>query len=79
MGGYGSLVHGHLLHAAAVYPNVPQAWLLGSSYSDGGVKKYFEPIFGNFNLEFNDLKKFFKTRARTKYFYVSISLKVLSI
>lgn len=40
MGGYGSLVHGHLLHAAAVYANVPQTWLLGSSYSDGGVKKF---------------------------------------
>ena len=68
MGGYGALVHGHLLHATAVYANVPQTWLLDSSYSDGGAKKYFQPIFGGVDSEFNDLKRFFKTRTRTKYF-----------
>jgi Family of unknown function (DUF6270) len=68
MGGYGSLVHGYLLHATAVYANVPQTWLLGSNYSEGGMKKYFEPIFANSYSEFNDLKLFFKARSRTKYF-----------
>lgn len=68
MGGYGSLVHGYLLHATAVYANVPQTWLLGSSYSEGGMKKYFEPIFSSSYSEFNDLKLFFKARSRTKYF-----------
>ena len=68
MGGYGALLHGHLLHASAVYANVPQTKLLGSKYSDGGMKKYFEPIFTGIDSEFNDLKRIFKARTRTKYF-----------
>jgi hypothetical protein len=61
-------LHGHLLHASAVYANVPQTKLLGSRYSDGGMKKYFEPIFTGIDSEFNDLKIILKTRTRTRYF-----------
>lgn len=68
MGGYGSILHGYLNNATAVYANIPQTVLLGSSYSEGGMKKYFEPIFSNGESEYNDLKKVIKTRNRTKLF-----------
>ncbi len=69
MGGYAALLHGALNGATAVYANTPQTWLLGSTYSNNGMRKYFEPIFGsNLNAEYNDLKTFFKSRSRTQYF-----------
>ncbi len=69
MGGYGSLVHGKLNNATAVYANVPQTHLLGSTYSNNGSKIYFSSIFGaEIDEKFNDLKVFFKERSRTKYF-----------
>jgi len=69
MGGYGALLHGRLNQATAVYANVPQTWLLGSNYSEGGQIKYFEPIFGDrIENKYNDLKYLFESRSRTKYF-----------
>lgn len=47
MGGFGALLHGILMEANAVYANIPQVKLLGSTYSDRGMKKYFSPIFGD--------------------------------
>lgn len=56
MGGYGAILHGVLNEAKAVYANIPQTLLLGSSYSDGGMKKFFEPIFApNEPSRFNNL------------------------
>jgi hypothetical protein len=68
MGGYASILYGHLLGATAVYANVPQTLLLGSRYSENGMKKYFEPIFSERDSEYNDLKKIIKQRTRCKYF-----------
>ena len=45
MGGYGAILHGILNRALAVYANIPQTRLLGSSYSESGMKKFFEPVF----------------------------------
>lgn len=45
MGGYGAILHGVLNRARAVYANIPQTRLLGSSYSEDGMKVFFEPIF----------------------------------
>lgn len=68
MGGYGALLHGYLNSAKAVYANVPQTLLLGSSYSnEGGMRKYFEKIFAGCDSEFNDLRKVI-TEQRSKYF-----------
>lgn len=59
MGGYGAILHGILNTARGVYANIPQTWLLGSSYAENGMKRYFEPIFGEQgDLKYNDLKNF---------------------
>ncbi|RAU19175.1 hypothetical protein DN062_02595 [Nitrincola tibetensis] len=56
MGGYGALHHGISLGAKAVYANIPQIRLLGSTYSDKGMKKFFEPIFGQcIREDYNDI------------------------
>lgn len=39
MGGFGAIVHGMLLGAEAIYANVPQIRLLGSTYSERGMGK----------------------------------------
>jgi len=69
MGGYAAIVHGRLNMATAIYANVPQTYLLGSKYANGGMKQYFSPIFGKEVInKYNDLKELFDTRSRTKYF-----------
>jgi len=68
MGGYASILYGHLLGATAIYANVPQTLLLGSKYSENGMKKYFDQIFTDQEIEYNDLKKILKQRTRCKYF-----------
>lgn len=69
MGGYGALLHGYLNHATAVYANTPQTQLLGSTYAQAAMGKYFAPVFGDRNVpEYNDLKILFKSRSRTQYF-----------
>ena len=56
MGGFGALLHGILLQADAVYANIPQIKLLGSSYSNRGMDKYFRPIFDSSGESgFNDI------------------------
>ena len=68
MGGYASVLYGHLLGARAVYANVPQTKLLGSKYSDNGMHKFFYPIFGEEVSEYNDLRRVLKKRTSCKYF-----------
>lgn len=59
MGGFGALLHGMQLNAQAVYANIPQIKLLTSSYSEGGNKKYFEPIFKEATPDrYNDVTHF---------------------
>ena len=68
MGGYASILYGHLLGATAIYANVPQTVLLGSKYSENGMEKYFNGIFVDADDLYNDLKKIIKSRTRCKYF-----------
>jgi len=67
MGGFGALLHGYLNDAKAVYANVPQTILLGSAYSEAGMKRYFEKVFGSDVGEFNDLRNVIK-EPRGKFF-----------
>lgn len=55
MGGFGALLHGHRYNAVAVYANVPQIQLLGTTYSDGGMKKFFSGVISMENNQYNDL------------------------
>lgn len=55
MGGFGALLHGHRYNAIAVYANVPQIQLLGTTYSEGGMKKFFSGVIGEGNERYNDL------------------------
>ena len=55
MGGFGAILHGHRLNAKAVYANVPQIQLLGTTYSNGGMDKFFSGVIGEGNSKFNDL------------------------
>jgi hypothetical protein len=68
MGGYASILYGYLLGARAIYANVPQTVLLGSKYSDNGMRKFFSSIVNNTDNEYNDLKKVLKKRTSCKYF-----------
>ncbi|MEB2332288.1 MAG: hypothetical protein OZ916_08385 [Nitrosomonas sp.] len=68
MGGYASILYGHLLRAHAVYTNIPQTILLGSKYSDNGMLKFFQPIFGDRDSVYNDLRKVINYRTPCKYF-----------
>lgn len=59
MGGYGAILHGTLNKACAVYANVAQTKLLGSTYSAQGMSRYFAPIFGeSLDHDCNDLRNF---------------------
>jgi hypothetical protein len=55
MGGFGALLHGHRYNAIAVYANVPQIQLLGTTYSEGGMKKFFSGVIAKENNHYNDL------------------------
>ena len=44
MGGFGAIMHGHRYDAVAIYANVPQIQLLGTTYSEGGMEKYFTKV-----------------------------------
>lgn len=68
MGGFASILYGHLLGAKAIYANVPQTKLLGSKYSDNGMHKFFSPIFNDEGNDYNDLKDVLKKRTSCKYF-----------
>lgn len=68
MGGYGALLHGYLNHAKAIYANIPQTRLLGTSYSDNGMKKYFEKIFGVNVGKCNDLRAVISKDVGCYYF-----------
>tara|TARA_B100002052_G_C15780317_1_gene551270 strand:+ start:90 stop:860 length:771 start_codon:yes stop_codon:yes gene_type:complete len=46
MGGYGAILNAQYLGATAVYANVPQIHLLGSTYSELGMKPYFQAVLG---------------------------------
>lgn len=69
MGGYASILHGTLNRARAIYANVPQTRLLGSTYSETSMKRFFEPIFGESeDRRYNDLRSLFKAPRKTTYF-----------
>ena len=68
MGGYASILYGHLLGAKAIYANVPQTKLLGTKYSENGMSKYFSYIFENGDNKYNDLKRVLLKRTSCKYF-----------
>jgi len=62
MGGYGAILNGPKLGAKAVYANVPQIKLLGSTYSELGMKKYFQTALGTTPDErYNDLNIFIRS------------------
>ena len=61
MGGYGALLHGVRIGAKGIYANVPQIKLLGSTYSELGMKKYFQTALGtNPDEMYNDLNNFIR-------------------
>lgn len=68
MGGYASLLYGYKFNAKAVYANVPQTHLLGSKYSENGMRKYFEYIFGGTKNSLNNLCDVFSKKNRTVLF-----------
>jgi len=68
MGGYASILYGYILGARSIYANIPQTFLLGSKYSENGMRRYFDYIFSDRINEYNDLKKLIKSRTRCKYF-----------
>ena len=68
MGGYASILYGHLLGARAIYANVPQTVLLGSKYSSSGMYKFFSHILNDESNDYNDLKRILVKRTSCKYF-----------
>lgn len=67
MGGYGAILNGSKLGAIAVYANVPQIRLLSSTYSELGMKKYFQAALGEIPDEkYNDLNNYVRT-VETKH------------
>jgi len=70
MGGYGAILHGSRLGATAIYANVPQVKLLGSTYSENGMKPHFEAILGkNEESKYNDLTKYLDTIEKNHPLY----------
>lgn len=68
MGGYAAILHGTLQNATAVYANIAQTWLLGSTYSERGMKRFFSPIFGNIiDDRYNDLTNIIDPGQDTSY------------
>ncbi|MEZ2741872.1 glycosyltransferase [Paenalcaligenes hominis] len=64
MGGYGAILHGTILNAKAVYANIPQIRLLGSTYSNMGMEPFFKKVFGNSDSEYNDLALFLERKFK---------------
>ncbi len=68
MGGYGSILHGCRMRARGVYANIPQTRLLGSTYSNSGMKKFFEPIFKCGDMSpYNDLRNVLEKHLPTSF------------
>ena len=71
MGGYGAILHGVKLNATAIYANVPQVRLLGSTYSNNGMKPHFEAILGqNMDSQYNDLTKFLTSAENHPLYFI---------
>lgn len=68
MGGYAALLYGYLLKAKAVYANVPQTVLLGSTYSNNGMKRHFSRVIADEDCIYNDLKKVIVRKSKVKFF-----------
>ncbi len=68
MGGYASILYGYRLNAKAVYANVPQIVLLGSAYSESGMKKHFEKVIVDEGCVYNDLRRVVVKRSKVKFF-----------
>ena len=58
MGVFGAIMHGQRYDALAIYANVPQIQLLGTTYSEGGMKQYFSKVIGQKNAHVNDLVEY---------------------
>lgn len=68
MGGYGSILHGIRNKAFAVYANIAQTHLLGSSYANQGMRPYFEALFDtSTESDFNDLRNLIEPSIKTKF------------
>lgn len=65
MGGFGAILHSILLKANAAYANIPQIKLIGSTYSNMGMKKFFIPIFEDDTESiYNDLSNLLENKAK---------------
>lgn len=68
MGGYGAILHGIRCGARAIYANIPQTVLLGSTYATQGMRAYFEAAFGEKGPDqFNDLKNLLHPGIQTTF------------
>ena len=62
MGGYGSILHGTICNADAIYAHMPQVKLKGTDYTDGINSKFYFPIFGESTSDYEDLTKFLNVK-----------------
>ncbi|KLT73938.1 hypothetical protein PL75_00970 [Neisseria arctica] len=70
MGGYAAILHGYLNNVAAVYANVPQTKLLGSTYilHNKNMKSCLEYVLnGDESSKYNDLTRVIKTATDTVF------------
>lgn len=68
MGGYAALLHGIRMNASVVYANIAQTRLLGSTYANQGMAKFFEPIFRDgVPNKFNDLRNLVSHEIKTSF------------
>ena len=70
MGGYAAILHGYLNNVAAVYANVPQTKLLGSTYisHNKNMKSCLEYVLNSDELsKYNDLTRVIKTATDTVF------------
>ncbi|OOF49734.1 hypothetical protein BKK52_02645 [Rodentibacter trehalosifermentans] len=84
MGGYAAILHGYLNHVAAVYANVPQTKLLGSTYiqhgkvDDVSMQDCIEYAIVNQNSPYNDLSNIFNEKTDTLFFLTYNQLEGLN-
>jgi hypothetical protein len=74
MGGFGALLHGILLHAHAIYANVPQIKLLGTTYSKSKMDEYFKFVIQGEEHKYNDITNFLDHNLKDRItFYIAQS------
>lgn len=67
MGGYGCILHGARIGAKGVYANVPQIKLLGSTYSEKGMKRYFREVFNEDSIPIENDLSLYVERIQTTH------------